>query len=45
MSDTTVTGNSTGLSAAGGGSICSYGTNRLEGNAANGAPTGSIPLK
>jgi hypothetical protein len=45
LSDTTVTGNSTGLSAAGGGSIYSYGTNRLEGNAANGAPTGSLPLQ
>jgi hypothetical protein len=42
LSNTTVTGNTTGLS---GGNIFSYGTNRLEGNVTNGAPTGSLLLQ
>ena len=45
LSNVTVTGNGTGLNAVGG-SILSYGFNRITGNGAgNGPPTGSIPLQ
>ena len=43
ISNTTVTGNGTGLSATGGGSILSYGNNRIDGNGTgNGPATGSL---
>ena len=47
VGDTDITGNATGISAAGGSSILSYGTNHLDGNptvgvANNGAFTGAI---
>jgi hypothetical protein len=41
LSNSAVTGNSVGLA----GNVYSYGTNRLEGNVANGTPTGSLPLQ
>ena len=42
LSDTTVTSNTTGLSAAAGGNITSYNNNRLAGNGTDGAPTQTI---
>jgi hypothetical protein len=43
ISNTTVTGNSTGIGASPGGSILSYGNNQIDGNGAgNGPPTGSL---
>lgn len=41
LSNTTVTGNGTGLSAAGG--INSFGNNRIVGNTTNGSPTSTLP--
>ena len=40
IGDSTVTGNSTGLSIGTGGVIDSYGTNKVNGNTTDGAPTG-----
>jgi hypothetical protein len=45
VSNSTVTANGTGLNASGGGSILSYGQNRLDGNTSNGSPSGSAPLQ
>ncbi len=47
LSDTTVMSNLTGLSTAGGGTIYSYGNNRLTGNASDGVTpvTGGFALK
>lgn len=42
LSDSTITANATGLSAAGGGQIISYNNNRLQGNSTDGAPTSTI---
>jgi len=42
FSNTSVTANSTGLSAGAGSSILSYGTNRVVGNIINGAPSGVL---
>src|SRR5262245_18987042 len=44
--DSTIASNATGLSATSGGSILSYGQNRIDGNGAgNGPPTGVLPLQ
>lgn len=43
ISNTTVTGNGTGLQAPNGGSIVSFGNNRIAGNSADGAPTSTQP--
>jgi hypothetical protein len=40
-----ITGNGTGLSAGGGGSIVSFGDNSIAGNTTDGAPTSTITLK
>ena len=47
LTDTTVMSNVTGLSAAGGGTIFSYGNNRLTGNVSDGVTpvTGGFALK
>src|SRR6476620_6349297 len=46
LSNTTVTLNGTGLYAAPGSNILSYGSNRIAGNAAgNGPPTGTLPIQ
>ena len=42
ISNVVATGNLNGLLSAGGGAILSFGTNRVNGNTTNGAPTGSI---
>jgi hypothetical protein len=42
ISNSTVTGNATGLNASAGGQILSYGSNRIAGNTVNGAPTGGV---
>jgi hypothetical protein len=43
IGDSTVTGNGTGLSAIN--AILSYGTNKVDGNGSDGAPTGTIAMK
>jgi hypothetical protein len=45
IGDSTVTGNLTGLSVDGGGAIESYGTNKVNGNGTDGAPTSTIAMK
>jgi hypothetical protein len=45
VSNSSVTANSVGLNASGGGSIYTYGQNRLDGNTSNGSPSGSAPLQ
>jgi hypothetical protein len=45
VSNSTVTANGIGLSTSGGGSIVTYGQNRLAGNTSNGSPSGSAPLQ
>jgi hypothetical protein len=46
ISNTTITGNGTGLSMPSGGAVYSYGTNRIDGNGAgNGPPTGGLGLQ
>jgi hypothetical protein len=45
IGDSTVTGSSTGLSSGSGGVIASYGTNQVDGNGADGAPTSTISMK
>jgi len=45
IGDSTVTGNSLGLSSDSGGQILSYETNKVDGNGTNGAPTGTIAMK
>ena len=45
IGDSTVTGNGTGLSTADNGSIVSYGTNKMDGNGTDGAPTSTIAMK
>jgi parallel beta helix pectate lyase-like protein len=42
LSNSTITGNATGLSPSAGGQILSYGSNRISGNAVNGVPTGQV---
>jgi hypothetical protein len=45
LSNVTVIGNQTGLLTGSGGSIISFGNNRIDGNIVNGMPTATIPLK
>jgi len=45
IGDSTVTGNNTGLSTNTGGTIASYGTNKVNGNGTDGAPTSTILMK
>jgi hypothetical protein len=45
LSNTTVTGNATGLHAGSGSDILSYGSNRISGNTAGNAPTGTVGLQ
>jgi hypothetical protein len=45
LNDSTVTYNMTGLSTPNGGTILSFGNNRIVENAANGAPSGLFPLQ
>jgi len=45
LSNTTVTTNATGLHAGAGSSILSYGSNRIAGNTAGNAPSGSVGLQ
>jgi hypothetical protein len=46
IGDSTVSGNGTGLFAIGGGTIASYGTNKVNGNTvADGVPTSTIAMK
>jgi hypothetical protein len=45
IGDSTVTGNATGLAVAGNGKIASYGTNQINGNGTDGAPTSTIGMK
>jgi hypothetical protein len=40
-----VAGNGTGIAGVGGGSLLSYGTNTIDANVTNGAPTGSVALQ
>jgi len=42
LSDTSVFDNSSGLVSVSGGAVLSFGTNRIAGNAVNGAPTGAL---
>ena len=42
-SDSTITGNATGMQGSGGGAIVSFGDNRNYGNVVNGAPNSSVP--
>jgi hypothetical protein len=42
LGDSTVTGNVTGLNFSNGGVIASYGTNKVNGNGTDGAPTGTV---
>ncbi len=43
LSETMVTGNTTGLQGVAGGAIVSFGNNQVSGNATNGAPTSTVP--
>jgi len=43
ISNLAVTNNQIGLNAAAGGSIISFGNNKVQGNMTNGAPTQTIP--
>ncbi|NJL29525.1 MAG: right-handed parallel beta-helix repeat-containing protein [Thermoanaerobaculia bacterium] len=43
ISNTTVTGHTTGLAVSAGGQIVSFGNNRVQGNTTNGAPTTTVP--
>ena len=45
LSNSTIAGNTTGLQAASGGVIGSYGNNNIDKNGTNGAPTTSYALK
>jgi len=45
IGDSTVTGNNIGLSTSTGGVIDSYGTNKVNGNGSDGAPTNTIAMK
>ena len=45
IGDSTVSGNTTGLSTINGGTIASYGTNKVDGNGTDGAPTSTILMK
>jgi Right handed beta helix region len=45
VSNSTVTANGVGLSTSGGGSIYTYGQNRLTGNTSNGSPSGAVLLQ
>jgi hypothetical protein len=45
LSNVTVVNNAVGLSAVNGGHIVSFGNNRVAGNATDGAPTQTLPLK
>jgi hypothetical protein len=45
LGNSTVTGNNTGLNAAGGGQILSYQNNQTSGNFTDGAPTGVLTLR
>jgi hypothetical protein len=45
MTRTTIAGNATGVQAANGGQLISFGDNSLAGNAADGAPSSTIPLQ
>jgi hypothetical protein len=45
IGNSTVSGNSTGLSAQSGGTIASYGTNKVNGNGTEGVPTSTILMK
>jgi len=45
IGDSTVTGNTTGLSTQSSGTIASYGTNKVNGNGTNGDPTSVIDMK
>jgi hypothetical protein len=42
ISDTTITGNATGLSIGAPAQVISFGNNRIDGNGVNGAPTSTI---
>ncbi len=45
LSANTVTSNTTGVSAAGGGKIISFKDNAIDGNGTNGAPTSIVTLQ
>lgn len=45
ISNDTMTNNSVGLSASGGGQIISFGNNKNSGNGSNGSPTSTLPLQ
>ncbi len=45
LGDSVITNNGTGLLPFGGGQIQSYGTNQINGNAVDGAPTGPVALQ
>jgi hypothetical protein len=45
LTDSTVISNQTGLKSVNGGSIFSYGNNRLNGNVSDGAATGVLAVK
>jgi Right handed beta helix region len=45
LNNSVVFGNGMGLDPASGGAILSFGTNAIAGNATDGSPTGSLPLK
>jgi hypothetical protein len=45
VGDSTITGNGTGWSFSGGGSLLTYGTNKVQANGTDGAFSGSIGLQ
>jgi hypothetical protein len=45
VGDSTITGNNTGLTFAGGGALLTYGTNKVQANGVDGAFSGPVGLQ